>query len=72
MKDYKSYLYLGTLKSGFRNIYSAKKDLLPMGLFQYGALMFPVINNNFYIKELVLYQIATVEHDMDTVIIGND
>ena len=72
VKDYKSYLYLGTLKSGFRNIYSAKKDLLPMGLFQYGALMFPVINNNFYIKELVLYQIATVEHDMDTVIIGND
>ena len=56
----------------FRNIYSVKKDLLPMGLFQYGALMFPVINNNFYIKELVLYQIATVEHDMDTVIIGND
>lgn len=72
VKDYKSYLYLGTLKSGFRNVYSVKKDLLPMGLFQYGALMFPVINNNFYMKELVLYQIATTEHDMDTVIIEND
>lgn len=71
VKDYKSHLYLGSLKTGFRDIYSAKKDLLPMGLFQFGALIFPN-TNNFYISKLILYQVATVENDMDTLLILND
>ena len=71
VKDYKSHLYLGSLKNGFRDIYSAKKDLLPMGLFQFGALMFPKTNNN-YVPKLVVYQVATVNGDMDTMILGDD
>lgn len=71
VKDYKSHLYLGSLKTGFRDVYSAKKDLLPMGLFQFGSLTFPR-TNNFFISKLVLYQIATVRHDMDTVFLVAD
>lgn len=71
VKDYKSHLYLGSLKNGFRDVYSAKKDLLPMGLFQFGALTFPG-TNNFFISKLVLYQIATVRRDMDTVFLVAD
>ncbi|WP_196008641.1 hypothetical protein [Parabacteroides distasonis] len=68
VKDYKSHLYLGSLKNGFRDVYSAKKDLFPMGLFQFGALKFPE-TNNLNISKLVLYQISTVKHDMDTLIL---
>lgn len=38
-----------------------------MGLFQFGALMFPKTNNN-YVPKLVVYHVATVKGDMDTMI----
>ncbi|WP_341880155.1 hypothetical protein [Synechococcus sp. UW140] len=35
-------VYVGSLHTGFRVIFSAKKDFLPFGLFQFGNILFPV------------------------------
>ena len=68
VKDYKSHLYMGTLQEGFADIYSVRKDFLPMGLFQFGAIIFPN-TNGFNPDKLVFYQMATSKNNMDTLIL---
>lgn len=39
--DWRSHILAGDPDTGFREIASGKKDLLPMGLFQFGNFLFP-------------------------------
>lgn len=41
VKNRKSYILAGNEEDGFREIFSLKKDWLPMGLFQFGNIQFP-------------------------------
>ena len=40
------HVYLGSPDKGFMIIFSAKKDFLPFGLFQFGNIRFPIGKNN--------------------------
>lgn len=40
IKDNKSHVYAGNLKTGFEDVYQVKKDILPFA-FQFGTIMFP-------------------------------
>lgn len=41
VKDNKSHLIVGNINKGFREIVCKKKDIFPMGLFQFGTFVFP-------------------------------
>ena len=41
VKDRNTHIFVGDDKEGFQEITALKKDFLPMGLFQFGNVMFP-------------------------------
>lgn len=41
VKDWRSHIYIGNPDKGFSCVLSAWKDMLPMGLFQFGTFQFP-------------------------------
>ena len=53
IKSWNSEVIVGNESSGFKSIARFKKDILPMGLFQFGTVMFPngKSSNNY----IVLY-----------------
>lgn len=65
--DYYSYIYKGTIESGFCEVYKAEKDKMPFTLFQYGALKFPQVE--FSYPYLPVYHVATRKNDLETILL---
>jgi len=41
VKDWYSHIYIGNPRKGFKEVFRARKDFLPMLLFQFGNFLFP-------------------------------
>lgn len=55
-------VYVGSLHTGFRIIFSAKKDFLPFRLFQFGNILFPV-GDSANINYVHFYCSSLLGHD---------
>lgn len=65
VKDFNSYIVTGNLSEGFTRIISFKKDVLPMGLFQFGNVQFP---SGEIEDRIVMYPVSICKYDGKTVI----
>jgi hypothetical protein len=69
IKENYSYIYMGNLENGFKEIYKVKKDWLPFYLFQLGVLIFPAgLNESSY---LLVFHIATKRNSMNTILVNS-
>lgn len=59
IKDWYSHVYIGSYENGIEEIFKAKKDILPMALFQFGGFSFLETKNN----ELYGYGTALKKYD---------
>lgn len=66
VEDRRCYVLVGDAERGFFNIASFRKDLLPMGLFQFGSVQFPAGEMDDY---LVMYPSSVVQHDGNTLFV---
>lgn len=65
IKDEYVHLYIGNLKSGFKDVYKARKDCLPFYTFQFGVFKFPYGQN---LGDSLYFQpIATKYNDLNLI-----
>ena len=62
IKDMYSYMYVGNISEGFKEVYKEKKDFWPY-LFQFGVMSFPYGFNPT--GRLYFQPVATNKHDLD-------
>lgn len=67
IKENASFIYKGSLKEGFKEVYRVEKDTLPFYVFQFGTLIFPSGHNES--SYLPVFHIATRKHRMDMILL---
>lgn len=70
IKSWYSHLVIGNLEEGFKTIGVFKKDLLPMGLMQFGTLTFPYGEN--FSKKIVMYGISLKSIDGKLIVLESN
>lgn len=69
VKERKSHIYVGGCRTGFDDMFCAKKDIFPMGLFQFGNFQFPTgLKNDLYVTGQSLHRFdgktVKIEHEL--------
>lgn len=65
VKDNYSYLIVGNMERGFKQIKLCQKDIWPMALFQFGNIQF--LSDSENPNELYLYMLAVKQYDGKTI-----
>lgn len=69
LDDY-SYLYYGDMEGGINVVARYRKDVLPFGLFQFGAIRFPT--NMHIASNLLMYCIGTKKNDLSSILFNDN
>lgn len=67
IKDNYVHIYLGNLKRGFKDVFSFEKDIMPMGLFQFGNVEFKLSEDK---KNLIIQPTAVKKVDGCSLVIS--